>query len=160
MYPNLLAQTSVYSPLLRCPMPAGGLMSSPLSPASSPPVSSSFLVDNILRDRAAVAAAVASGSPFLARPIAVSACPEQVGGCTACTTCSGCSPTGANKTVSGRCQNGGSPGASPGTPYLKFGVSAILAAESKEKLTAKNVISVSGKYFLMTHRNFSKKSLV
>ncbi|GIY24751.1 hypothetical protein CEXT_769231 [Caerostris extrusa] len=36
MYPNLLAQTSVYSPLLRCPMNAGGLVPSPLSPCGQP----------------------------------------------------------------------------------------------------------------------------
>ncbi|GIY47604.1 uncharacterized protein CDAR_532271 [Caerostris darwini] len=151
MYPNLLAQTSVYSPLLRCPMNAGGLVPSPLSPAASPPVSSSFLVDNILRDRAAVAAAVANAanSPFLARPIAVSACPDQPG-CTACTTCSGCTPPG-NK---GRCQNGSTQSTSPGTPYLKFGVSAILAAETKEKMAAKSVLSVSGEFICISIKKY------
>ncbi|XP_054711116.1 homeobox protein DBX1-A-like [Uloborus diversus] len=139
MYPNLLAQTSVYSPLLR--MPTGGLVSSPLSPASSPPVSSSaFLVDNLLR-------AGGAGGPYLARPVPVSACPEQ--SCTACTTCSGCSPMpvlSVGKTSASRCQNGAGVqgGSSPGTPYLKFGVSAILAADAKEKLAAKSVLAVSG----------------
>lgn len=134
MYPNLLTQTSVYSPLLRCAMP---LVSSPLSPAASPPVSSSFLVDNILRDRAAAAT-------FLARPVPVSACsPDHSGG--GCTACPGCVTGGGGAPGKGRCQNGGQGDGGGGTtPYLKFGVSAILAAESKEKMTARNVLAVSG----------------
>ncbi|KAG8193797.1 hypothetical protein JTE90_029531 [Oedothorax gibbosus] len=138
MYPNLLTQTSIYSPLLRCTMPlVSGTVpcSSPLSPTSSPPaVSSSFLVDNILRERAAA-------GPFLARPVAVG--PDQ--SCPSC--CS--SPQGQTGKGGRCCQNGqtgggGSNGNGAGsTPYLKFGMSAILAAETKEKIAAKNVLAVS-----------------
>lgn len=127
MYPNLLTQTSVYSPLLRMPVSNTGLASTPSPPA----VSSSFLVENILRGGGPAAAA------FLARPVAVQACSA----CSSCAGCGGCSSEGSAKSQGGKCSNGDG----PTQPYLKFGVSAILAEEEKKK-----TVSVAGQwnYFL------------
>lgn len=91
-------------------------------------------MDNILRERAAA-------GPFLARPVAVG--PDQT--CPSC--CS--SPKGGRCCQNGSNGNGGgngSNGNAGSTPYLKFGMSAILAAESKEKIAAKNVLAVSGEF--------------
>lgn len=123
MYPtNLLTQTSVYSPLLRMPVSSTGLVTTPSPPA----VSSSFLMENLLRGGGSAAAA------FLARPVAVQACSA----CSSCAGCSGCSSDGSVKTQGGKCSNGDG----PTQPYLKFGISAIMAEEEKKK-----AVSVAGK---------------
>ncbi|XP_023223315.1 homeobox protein DBX1-like [Centruroides vittatus] len=130
MYPNILTQTTVYPTLLRCPNAVNTPTS--LSPASSPPASASFLVENLLRDRSAV-----NGQGYqLARPVALSACGVDAAACTTCSGC--CNGPAESPTKSAR---GDTNGATPSSPFLKFGVSAILAESKNKLLTAQNVIS-------------------
>ncbi|XP_022241088.1 homeobox protein DBX1-B-like [Limulus polyphemus] len=154
MYPNVLAQP-VYPTLLRCPiaavsLPASVQQPSSFSPSGTPPSNNSFLVENLLRDRAVVAAAAAAGhhGPFLARPVPLSPC---TGGsadisCSACTGYTTCSTIGTDSLTSMKqFESLSSENKRNDSQQLKFGVNAILSPTTDKTVASRSILS-SGSY--------------
>ncbi|XP_076345673.1 homeobox protein DBX1-B-like isoform X2 [Tachypleus tridentatus] len=152
MYPNAIAQP-VYPALLRCPiatvsLPATIQPPSSFSPSGTPPSNNSFLVENLLRDRAAVAAVVGHHGPFLARPVPL--CPCTGGGidisCSACTGYTTCSNIGTESLSSVKhFETLSSDSKCNDSQQLKFGVSAILSPTTEKSVTSRSILS-TGSY--------------
>ncbi|XP_076328762.1 uncharacterized protein LOC143234949 [Tachypleus tridentatus] len=139
MYASILNHP-VYPTLLRCPI-ASGPLSVSIHPRSffSPTSNTSFLVENLLRDRAVIAAAEGRHGSFFARPLPHS--PRTETKAEFCSTCSdyiACAPTAIDALSS--------PENMHNTPQqLKFGVSAILSSSTGKLAANRSILSTESK---------------